>query len=172
MQRNQIKLKINKISNTQNYSRKSLPVQLNVKQSHNADFQLKPARRQMGMPIWHSRIKTNNPYLKKLKVQNLMITRKKKSYCDSACRYMYYLHRYIHISIIFILFQNIIKSANTILNSQYQKEWKRIKEITGHGVDHLLQKFDKYIAILAESQHDTYTSPFEIVTSDMGMNIL
>lgn len=32
----------------------------------------------------------------------------------------------------------------------------------------LLEKFDKYIAILAESQHDTYTSPFEIVTSDLG----
>ncbi|XP_026328508.1 protocadherin-like wing polarity protein stan isoform X2 [Hyposmocoma kahamanoa] len=67
--------------------------------------------------------------------------------------------------------RNIIKSANTILNSQYQKEWKRIKDITGHGVDHLLQKFDKYIAILAESQHDTYTSPFEIVTSDMVIGV-
>lgn len=65
--------------------------------------------------------------------------------------------------------QNIIKSANTILNMEYEKEWQRIRKLTGHGAEHLLQKFDKYISVLAESQHDTYTSPFEIVTSDLGM---
>ncbi|XP_013177867.1 PREDICTED: protocadherin-like wing polarity protein stan isoform X1 [Papilio xuthus] len=67
--------------------------------------------------------------------------------------------------------RNIIKSANTILNIEYDKEWQRIRKLTGHGVEHLLQKFDKYIAVLAESQHDTYTSPFEIVTSDLVIGV-
>lgn len=66
----------------------------------------------------------------------------------------------------------MIKTSNTILNIQYAKEWQRIRELTGHGMELLLQRFDKYIAVLAESQHDTYTSPFEIVTSDLGKNKL
>ncbi|CAH2107056.1 unnamed protein product [Euphydryas editha] len=67
--------------------------------------------------------------------------------------------------------RNIIKSSNTILNIRYEKEWNRIRELTGFGVEHLLQQFDKYIAVLAESQHDTYTSPFEIVTSDLVIGV-
>ncbi|KAJ0179731.1 hypothetical protein K1T71_004322 [Dendrolimus kikuchii] len=67
--------------------------------------------------------------------------------------------------------RNIIKSANTILNLQYEKCWCRIRELTGHGMELLLEKFDKYIAILAESQHDTYTSPFEIITSDLVIGV-
>lgn len=74
--------------------------------------------------------------------------------------------------ILFSSFQNVIKSANTILDVQYEKEWSRIRELTGHGMELMLQKFDKYIAVLAESQHDTYTSPFEIVTSDLGWHYL
>ncbi|XP_013196318.2 protocadherin-like wing polarity protein stan [Amyelois transitella] len=67
--------------------------------------------------------------------------------------------------------KNIIKSANTILNLDYEKEWRRIRQLTGHGMEELLQKFDKYISVLAESQHDTYTSPFEIVTSDLVIGV-
>ncbi|KAJ8732952.1 hypothetical protein PYW07_015551 [Mythimna separata] len=67
--------------------------------------------------------------------------------------------------------RNVIKSANTILNVQYAKEWRRIRELTGHGMELLLQRFDKYIAVLAESQHDTYTSPFEINTSDLVIGV-
>lgn len=67
--------------------------------------------------------------------------------------------------------KNIIISANTILNTKYALQWRRIEDMSGHGVEYLLQMFDKYIAILAESQHDTYTSPFEIVTSDMVIGV-
>ncbi|KAJ2938245.1 hypothetical protein O0L34_g17587 [Tuta absoluta] len=67
--------------------------------------------------------------------------------------------------------KNIIKSANTILDMQYSREWRRIRSLTGRGMELLLQKLDKYIAVLAESQHDTYTSPFEIVTSDMVIGV-
>ncbi|GBP48921.1 Protocadherin-like wing polarity protein stan [Eumeta japonica] len=67
--------------------------------------------------------------------------------------------------------RNIIRSANTILNIRYADIWRRIEERTGRGVEHLLQEFDKYIAVLAESQHDTYTSPFEIVTSDIVIGV-
>ncbi|XP_063379045.1 protocadherin-like wing polarity protein stan [Cydia fagiglandana] len=67
--------------------------------------------------------------------------------------------------------RNIMKSANTILNAKYSREWRRIRQLTGRGVERLLQKFDQYIAVLAESQHDTYTSPFEIVTSDLVIGV-
>ncbi|CAF4901464.1 unnamed protein product [Pieris macdunnoughi] len=67
--------------------------------------------------------------------------------------------------------RNIIKSSNTILHLNYQKEWRRISDLTGKGAEHLVQQFDKYISVLAESQHDTYTSPFEIVTSDMAIGV-
>ncbi|XP_045488378.1 protocadherin-like wing polarity protein stan isoform X3 [Pieris rapae] len=67
--------------------------------------------------------------------------------------------------------RNIIKSSNTILDLNYQKEWRRISDLTGKGAEHLVQQFDKYISVLAESQHDTYTSPFEIVTSDMAIGV-
>nr|XP_049702759.1 protocadherin-like wing polarity protein stan isoform X2 [Helicoverpa armigera] len=67
--------------------------------------------------------------------------------------------------------RNVIKSANTILDAQYVQEWNRIRQLTGHGMELLLQRFDKYIAVLAESQHDTYTSPFEIVTSDLVIGV-
>ncbi|KAI5643827.1 hypothetical protein NE865_04223 [Phthorimaea operculella] len=67
--------------------------------------------------------------------------------------------------------KNIIKSANTILDIQYSREWRRIRTLTGRGIELLLQKLDKYIAVLAESQHDTYTNPFEIVTSDMVIGV-
>ncbi|KAG6439141.1 hypothetical protein O3G_MSEX000521, partial [Manduca sexta] len=67
--------------------------------------------------------------------------------------------------------RNLMKSANTILDIKYEKEWKRIRELTGNGVELLLQEFDKYIGVLAESQHDTYTSPFEIVTSNIVIGV-
>ncbi|XP_041976162.1 protocadherin-like wing polarity protein stan isoform X2 [Aricia agestis] len=67
--------------------------------------------------------------------------------------------------------RNIIKTANTVMNVEYEKEWERIRELTGTGVENLLQEFDKYIAVLAESQHDTYTNPFEIVTSDLAIGV-
>ncbi|XP_037874856.1 protocadherin-like wing polarity protein stan [Bombyx mori] len=67
--------------------------------------------------------------------------------------------------------RNLLKSTNTILNVEYEREWKRIRELTGHGAELLVQKFDEYIAVLAESQHDTYTSPFEIVTKDVVISV-
>ncbi|KAL0891925.1 hypothetical protein ABMA27_015170 [Loxostege sticticalis] len=67
--------------------------------------------------------------------------------------------------------RNIMKSSNTILSQSYSKEWLRIRQLTGQGIEELLQKYDKYIAVLAESQHDTYTSPFEIVTSDLVIGV-
>ncbi|XP_072940790.1 protocadherin-like wing polarity protein stan [Epargyreus clarus] len=67
--------------------------------------------------------------------------------------------------------RNIIKSSNTILNAQYAREWRRLERAGGRGAARLLQLLDGYIATLARSQHDTYTSPFEIVTSDMVIGV-
>ncbi|KAG7299924.1 hypothetical protein JYU34_016949 [Plutella xylostella] len=67
--------------------------------------------------------------------------------------------------------RNIVNSANTIVDTKYSVEWRRIHELTGHGVELLLQKFDKYISVLAENQRDTYTSPFEIATKHMVIGV-
>ncbi|RVE52505.1 hypothetical protein evm_002899 [Chilo suppressalis] len=67
--------------------------------------------------------------------------------------------------------RNIVKSSNVIMEGSYASEWRRIRQRTGHGVEQLLQMYDKYIAVLAESQHDTYTSPFEIATSDLVIGV-
>ncbi|XP_059052501.1 protocadherin-like wing polarity protein stan [Achroia grisella] len=67
--------------------------------------------------------------------------------------------------------KNIITSANTILNGQYGTEWSRIRKMLGRGAEELVQRCDRYIAALAHTQHDTYTSPFEIVTSDIVIGV-
>lgn len=55
-----------------------------------------------------------------------------------------------------------------ILDSKYLDHWMRIKELTGNGAEKLVSIIEKYINVLSESQHDTYTNPFEIVSPNLG----
>lgn len=68
--------------------------------------------------------------------------------------------------------RNVVYAINVILSSKYAEHWNKIKELTGSSVENLISFMEKYINVLLESQHDTYTSPFEIVTSNMGKLIL
>lgn len=63
---------------------------------------------------------------------------------------------------------NVVHAINVILSNKYADHWNRIKELTGESVENLISFMEKYINILLESQHDTYTSPFEIVSPNMG----
>lgn len=68
----------------------------------------------------------------------------------------------------FFKFQNIVYSVNTVLDGKYMDHWLRIKKITNEPVDRLVALIEKYLMVLSMSQHDTYTSPFEIVSPNMG----
>lgn len=51
---------------------------------------------------------------------------------------------------------------------KYKDHWDRITDLTGETAEDLVLSFDRYIATLAQSQEDTYTSPFEVVADSMG----
>jgi cadherin EGF LAG seven-pass G-type receptor 1 len=69
---------------------------------------------------------------------------------------------------VFIVLQNIVRTASTILDTKYKDHWNRVTDLTGETAEDLVLSFDRYIATLAQSQGDTYTSPFEVVADNMG----
>ncbi|XP_045101942.1 protocadherin-like wing polarity protein stan isoform X7 [Portunus trituberculatus] len=60
--------------------------------------------------------------------------------------------------------QNLVESSSVILQPVYGPHWQRINGVRGFGADSLLTKMDEYVATLAASQGDTYTTPFEVPT--------
>ncbi|XP_060527638.1 protocadherin-like wing polarity protein stan isoform X2 [Cylas formicarius] len=69
---------------------------------------------------------------------------------------------------------NLVLSVNVILSEKYADHWTRINHLTGHSVEDLIGLLEKYINVLLESQHDTYTNPFEIVSPNvvLGLDIV
>ncbi|CAG9865104.1 unnamed protein product [Phyllotreta striolata] len=70
--------------------------------------------------------------------------------------------------------RNVAHSLSVVLCSSYERHWKRIKALTGEGIENLIEFTEKYINILSASQHDTYTSPFEIISPNfvIGLDIV
>ncbi|KAG5887440.1 hypothetical protein JTB14_003292 [Gonioctena quinquepunctata] len=66
---------------------------------------------------------------------------------------------------------NLVHSVNVVLTETYRHHWLRIKELTGESSEELIGFIEKYISILSISQHDTYTSPFEIVSPNMVVGL-
>lgn len=66
------------------------------------------------------------------------------------------------------LLQNLVESASVILQPAYSPHWQRINGVRGFGADSLLTKMDEYVATLAASQGDTYTTPFEVPTKHIS----
>ncbi|CAH1153853.1 unnamed protein product [Phaedon cochleariae] len=66
---------------------------------------------------------------------------------------------------------NIVQSISKVLDVRYSEHWRRIKELTGDSSEQLVGYVERYIGILSASQHDTYTSPFEIVSPNMVMGL-
>jgi cadherin EGF LAG seven-pass G-type receptor 1 len=67
--------------------------------------------------------------------------------------------------------RNLVESASTILDEKYDAEWKRLRELTTRGPNDLVDAFNKYLVVLARSQHDTYTNPFEIAHKNMALGL-
>jgi Domain of unknown function (DUF3497). len=67
--------------------------------------------------------------------------------------------------------QNLVQTASTILDVTYRDHWHRVTDLTGETAEDLVLSFNRYIATLAQSQEDTYTSPFEVVADNMGETI-
>lgn len=61
-----------------------------------------------------------------------------------------------------------MESASVILQPLYAGHWQRINGLNGFGADSLLTKLDEYVATLATNQGDTYTTPFEVPTKQVG----
>jgi hypothetical protein len=72
------------------------------------------------------------------------------------------------LDFVFVVLQNIVRTASTILDTKYRDHWNRVTDLTGETAEDLVLSFDRYIATLAQSQEDTYTSPFEVVADNMG----
>ncbi|KAK4875010.1 hypothetical protein RN001_011432 [Aquatica leii] len=69
---------------------------------------------------------------------------------------------------------NLVHSASVVLDNKYDSHWSRIKELTNEGAEHLVSALENYINVLSSSQHDTYTNPFEIVSTNiiLGLDIV
>lgn len=67
--------------------------------------------------------------------------------------------------------QNLVESASVILDERYTNEWKRLTQLTQRKPGDLVDAFNKYMTILARSQHDTYTNPFEIVHNNLVLGL-
>uniref|UniRef100_T1IKX4 Cadherin EGF LAG seven-pass G-type receptor 1 n=1 Tax=Strigamia maritima TaxID=126957 RepID=T1IKX4_STRMM len=63
--------------------------------------------------------------------------------------------------------QNIVKTTSRILLVKYKEYWDQLYELNGGAVNLVLQKFEEYGKVLANSQKDTFTRPFEITSENM-----
>lgn len=67
--------------------------------------------------------------------------------------------------------KHLVESAGVILDRRYADEWLRLTQLTQRRPTDLIDAFHKYQTVLARSQHDTYTSPFEIVHANMALGL-
>lgn len=66
---------------------------------------------------------------------------------------------------------NLVHSASVVLDPKYLEQWEKIEELTTDTGESLVIAITKYIEVLAVSQRDTYTSPFEIVASNIALGL-
>jgi hypothetical protein len=75
------------------------------------------------------------------------------------------------LCVVFVGLQNLVQTASAILDVKYRAHWRRVTDLTGETAEDLVSSFNRYIATLAQSQEDTYTSPFEVVADNMGESV-
>lgn len=69
---------------------------------------------------------------------------------------------------IFLFAQNIILGVSRIVDEKEKNHWDGIKRLINETPEVILHTLWEYLMTLATNQHDTYTDPFEIVTSNLG----
>lgn len=63
---------------------------------------------------------------------------------------------------------HIVSIAGAVLQKKHHDKWSRIETLTGESADVVSNAIAKYLKILTASQHDTFTSPFEVVDPKVG----
>lgn len=63
---------------------------------------------------------------------------------------------------------HLVGVAGAILQRRYANDWDRIESLTGDTPDKIMSAMAEYLKTLAVSQHDIFTSPFEVVDSNVG----
>lgn len=63
---------------------------------------------------------------------------------------------------------HLVGIAGAILRSKYKNKWEKIQELNGDSPDKILDVMASYLKTLTASQHDTFTSPFEVVDGNVG----
>ena len=63
---------------------------------------------------------------------------------------------------------HLVGICGAVLQKKYAENWLRIETLTGDTPDRIMMIMAEYLKTLAVSQHDTYTSPFEVVNPNVG----
>lgn len=63
---------------------------------------------------------------------------------------------------------HLVGITGAILQNKYAENWVRIESLTGDSPDTIMAEMAEYLKTLAVSQHDTFTSPFEVVDPNVG----
>ncbi|VEN51222.1 unnamed protein product, partial [Callosobruchus maculatus] len=66
---------------------------------------------------------------------------------------------------------DVVQSASVVLHEMYAGHWSRIRKLTGEGPEDLVADIYQYLQVLADSQRDTYITPFEIVAPDLVLGL-
>lgn len=66
---------------------------------------------------------------------------------------------------------NLVHSASAVLDPKYLSQWHSIERLTSESGESLITAIARYINILATSQRDTYTNPFEIVATNVALGL-
>ncbi|XP_066601005.1 protocadherin-like wing polarity protein stan [Prorops nasuta] len=69
---------------------------------------------------------------------------------------------------------HLVGIAGAILQWKHADNWERIQNLNGDTPDKILDAMAKYLKTLTASQHDTFTTPFEVVNSNvvLGLDIV
>ncbi|XP_065199574.1 protocadherin-like wing polarity protein stan [Planococcus citri] len=67
--------------------------------------------------------------------------------------------------------QNVILGVSRVLDMKEKNHWDGIKKLINETPETLLYTLWEYLMTLATNQHDTYTDPFEIVTSNIAFGL-
>lgn len=59
-------------------------------------------------------------------------------------------------------------ASSRLLDLSESDHWQHINAITSQGPFNLMNTINNYMATLSNTQHDTYTDPFEVVTPNIG----
>lgn len=66
---------------------------------------------------------------------------------------------------------NLAGIASAILQRKYVENWRRIESLNGDSPDKILNAMARYLNTLTASQHDTFTSPFEVVDRNIVLGL-